>query len=53
LHERARLGTPARLGKKCNRYLQWGMIEAAQKAKVIDPFLRAKAEKLKGKYFYT
>jgi transposase len=34
------------LSKKANRYLQWGMIEAAQKAKVIDPFLRVKAEKI-------
>jgi transposase len=34
------------LSKKANRYLRWGMIEAAQKAKVIDPFLRMKAEKI-------
>jgi transposase len=37
------------ISKKCNRYLQWGMIEAAQEAKVIDPFLRAKAEKIQRK----
>jgi transposase len=37
------------ISKKCNRYLQWGMIEAAQKAKVIDPYLRAKAEKIQRK----
>ena len=37
------------LSKKSNRYLQWGMIEAAQKAKVIDPFLRKKAEKIERK----
>jgi transposase len=37
------------ISKKCNRYLQWGMVEAAQKAKVIDPFLRAKAEKIQRK----
>jgi transposase len=28
------------ISKKANRYLQWGMIESAQKAKVVDPFLR-------------
>lgn len=37
------------LSKKANRYLQWGMIEAAQKAKVIDPFLRRKAERIERK----
>ena len=37
------------LSKKVNRYLQWGMIEAAQKAKVIDPFFRAKAERIERK----
>lgn len=37
------------ISKKANRYLQWGMIEAAQKAKVIDPFLRVKAEKIQRK----
>ena len=34
---------------KCNRYLQWGMIEAAQRAKGIDPFLRSYAEKIRRK----
>jgi transposase len=34
---------------KANRYLRWGLIEAAQRAKVIDPFLRKKAERIKGK----
>jgi len=37
------------LSKKANRYLQWGMIEAAQKAKVMDPFLRRKAERIERK----
>jgi transposase len=37
------------ISKKCNRYLQWGMVEAAQKAKVIDPFLRRKAERIERK----
>lgn len=32
------------ISNRANRYLQWGMIEAAQKAKVIDPFMRRKAE---------
>ncbi len=32
------------ISNKANRYLQWGMIEAAQRAKIIDPFLRKKAE---------
>lgn len=37
------------LNKKSNRYLRWGLIEAAQKAKVIDPFLRRKAERIQRK----
>ena len=40
------------LSNRGNRYLRWGMIEAAQKAKVIDPYLREKAgriERKKGK----
>jgi transposase len=37
------------LCKKSNRYLNWGMIEAAQKAKSIDPFLRRKAEEIERK----
>jgi len=32
------------ISNRANRYLQWGMIEAAQRAKIIDPFLRKKAE---------
>ena len=32
------------ISNRANRYLQWGLIEAAQMAKVIDPFLRRKAE---------
>ncbi|MEW5768705.1 MAG: IS110 family transposase [bacterium] len=35
--------------KGANRYLCWGMIEAAQKAKVIDPYLRDKAQKIEKK----
>jgi len=31
---------------KCNRYLQWGMIEAAQRAKRTHRFLRSCAEKI-------
>jgi transposase len=37
------------LNKKANRYLKWGMVEAAQKAKAIDPFLRRKAERIQRK----
>jgi transposase len=37
------------LSNRANRYLQWGLIEAAQKAKVIDPFLRRKAERIERK----
>lgn len=37
------------ISKKSNRYLQWGLIEAAQKAKVTDPYLRAKAQKIQRK----
>jgi len=37
------------ISQKCNRYLRWGMIEAAQRAKGIDPFLRSYAEKIRRK----
>jgi len=34
---------------KANRYLRWGLIEAAQRAKAIDPFLRKKKERIERK----
>jgi transposase len=37
------------LSNKANRYLRWGLIEAAQRAKVIDPFLRKKKERIERK----
>lgn len=37
------------ISNRANRYLQWGLIEAAQQAKVIAPFLRRKAERIQRK----
>jgi transposase len=37
------------LNKKANRYLKWGMIEAAKRAKTINPLLRRKVETIERK----
>jgi transposase len=49
VHQSGTKSYSGHLNKKANRYLKWGMIEAAQKAKVIDPFLRRKAERIQRK----
>ena len=49
IHQSGAKSYHGHLCKKSNRYLNWGMIEAAQKAKTIDPFLRRKAEEIERK----
>jgi len=49
VHQSGEKSYHGHLSYKANRYLRWGLIEAAQKAKLIDPFLRKKAERIKDK----
>jgi transposase len=49
VHQSGEKSYHGHISYKANRYLRWGLIEAAQRAKVIDPFLRKKAERVKEK----
>jgi hypothetical protein len=49
VHQSGNKSFHGHISHKANHYLQWGLIEAAQRAKVIDPYLRIKAQNIQKK----